>query len=173
MNEAPENGIESEVEEDKKSLHKDQRGAVLAEFVIVLLPMLTTFFVFAQLAAMASARLMLKHSAVVAVRAATVYSNTGDNVPEASGNTGGGDVTSAAQAALGTWNRSFTGVGTTVNDTSTRGDDDNQYDMVTVTVRATYRCQVPLGKIICGAGGTRAMQDTKSMPHQGARYRTE
>lgn len=168
MNEAPENGIE----EEAKSLHKDQRGAVLAEFVLVLAPMLTMFFVFAQLSAMASARLMLKHSAVVAVRAAAVYSNTGDNVPEASGS-GGGDVTSAAQAALGTWNRSFTGVSTTVNDTSTRGDDDNQYDLVTVTVSATYRCEVPLGKIICGAGGTRAMQDTKSMPHQGARYRTE
>lgn len=171
MNEAPENGIEVE-EDDKKSLHKDQRGAVLAEFVIVLLPMLTTFFVFAQLAAMASARLMLKHSAVVAARAASVYSNSGDNVPEASGADGRGDVQSAAQAALGTWNRSFTGVSVAVNDTSTRGDDDNQYDLVTVTVSATYRCQVPLGKIICG-GGTRAMQDTKSMPHQGARYRTE
>ena len=41
-------------ENEKKSLMRDQRGAVLAEFAIALVPLLTIFFVFVQISAILS-----------------------------------------------------------------------------------------------------------------------
>lgn len=156
----------------KKSLKTDTRGAVLAEFVIALLPLLTCFFVFVQISALGIAKLMVKHSAVVGARAAAVFSNKNDNCPECQGD-GVGAVNAAARSALVTWQGKFSSVSATVDDTSTRDKGDEgfgPYGLVTVTVRATYRCEVPLGRIIC-PGSVVTITEKKSMPHQGARYR--
>jgi uncharacterized membrane protein YgcG len=154
-----------------KGLAKDTRGAVLAEFVVAIFPLLTIFFVFVQLSMLAISSLIVKHSAVVGARAAAVFSNQNQNVPELCGDNGTAKIEEAVRAAVGPWqDRISTTV--SVRDQSSRSEDDGVYDLVTVTVTARVRCAVPVGKIICGAGFTKQIVDVKSMPHQGARYRT-
>lgn len=154
----------------KAGLLRDKRGAVLAEFVVVLVPLLTTFFVFLQLSAIAVARLRFKHGAVVAARAAAVFSNQKNNCPECSGD-GKSQIENAARAGVGN-NSGIRILSVTVTDLSTKDDSPSgQYNAVTVKVTGRYTCGVPLGKIICT--GMRPFEETKTMPHQGARYTKE
>lgn len=159
--------------QEKKSLRTDTRGAVLAEFVVAIFPLLTVFFVFVQISALSIAKLLVKHSAVVGARAAAVFSNQHNNCPECSGGDGQGAVNLAVRSALVNWQSKFTSVTATVEDNSSREIGDNQgygpYGLVTVRVRAVYKCEIPVGKIIC-SGGTVTIRETKTMPHQGARY---
>jgi hypothetical protein len=150
---------------EKQNLVRDQRGAVLAEFVVAIVPLLTIFFVFVQISAIAAARIRFKHAAVIGARAASVFSNKNDNCPECQGD-GSSEVNAAVRAALGSAGRNVTGVSAAVNDRSNRSDP---YGLVTVTVTGRYQCNVPLGKIICGGGVT--FTERKSMPHQGALYK--
>lgn len=151
--------------QNEQNLLNDKRGAVLAEFVVALVPLLTIFFVFVQISAIAAARIRFKHAAVIGARAAAVFSNKGNNCPECSGD-GTGEVNAAVRAALGSAGRTLN-ASATVNDRSNRSDP---YGLVTVTVTGTYQCGVPLGKIICG-GGSVTFTERKSMPHQGALYK--
>lgn len=159
--------------EEKRSLRTDTRGAVLAEFVVAIFPLLTIFFVFVQISAVSIAKLMVKHSAVIGARAAAVFSNKRDNCPECTGN-GEGEVNGAVRAALVNWQGKFSSVSAFVDDNSSRDIGSNEgygpYGMVTVTVRAAYTCEVPIGRLIC-PGGTLTITEIKSMPHQGARYK--
>ena len=156
-------------EAGKRSLRTDTRGAVLAEFVVAIFPLLTVFFVFLQISAVSVAKLMVKHSAVVGARAATVFSNKGENCPECTGD-GEGEVNAAVRAALVNWQGKFASVNATVQDSSNTDRPHGPYGLVTVTVRASYKCEVPVGKVIC-PGGTLSITEIKSMPHQGARYK--
>jgi uncharacterized membrane protein YgcG len=150
-------------------LVRDTRGAVLVEFVVAIFPLLTIFFVFVQLSAIAVAVLMTKQAGVVGARAAAVFSNTKQNVPEACGDDGQKKIEEAVTAALGPWGKRMT-TEVEVTDSSSRSEPDGVYDLVTVRVTARFRCEVPLGRIIC-PGGTKTIVETKSMPHQGARYK--
>ena len=156
-----------EKKDEKKDLLRDQRGAVLAEFVVAIVPLLTIFFVFVQLSAIAAARLRFKHATVVAARAAAVFSNSGDNCPECQSD-GSSDVNAAVQAALGSAGSKMTDVKAAVNDRSNRSDP---YGLVSVEVSGKYQCSVPLGRVICGTKGTVTFTERKSMPHQGAIYK--
>lgn len=156
-----------EKKDQEKNLLGDQRGAVLAEFVVAIVPLLTIFFVFVQISAISAARLRFKHAAVIGARAAAVFSNQGDNCPECSGD-GSGEVNAAVRSALGSAGRNMSGVSAEVNDRSNRNDP---YGLVTVTVTGRYQCGVPLGRIICGTGGSVTFTERKSMPHQGALYK--
>ena len=147
----------------KAGLRRDQRGAVLVEFVVVLVPRLTIFFVFTQLSAVAIAKLRFKHATVIGARAAAVFSNSGDNCPECSGS-GQSEVNAAVRAAL--QGSGVTVLSASVQDSSNR---DDPYNLVQVRVTGVYNCTVPLGRVICG--GMLPFTETKSMPHQGARYR--
>jgi hypothetical protein len=152
-----------------KRLARDTNGAVLVEFVVALFPLLTIFFVFVQLSMLAVSALIVKHSAIVGARAAAVYSNQHHNVPDRCSDDGRQKVDDGVRAALGTWsNRIHTSV--TVRDESSTNEDDGVYELVSVTVTAQVRCDVPLGRIICGRSGMHVISETKSMPHQGARY---
>lgn len=148
----------------------DKRGAVLVEFAVVLMPLLTTFFVFLQLSAITVARLRFKHGTVVAARAAAVFSNQHDNCPECSGD-GKSEIENAARAGVGN-NSGIRITNVQVDDRSTKDDSQNgQYGPVTVTVTGRYTCGVPLGKVICI--GMRPFEEKKTMPRQGARYTKE
>src|SRR6185369_9756519 len=109
---------------ERKSLRTDTRGAVLAEFVVAIFPLLTVFFVFLQISALSIAKLLVKHSAVIASRAAAVYSNKNSNCPECQGD-GSAEVNSAAKTALVNWQKHFSSVTTDITDTSTnqKGND--------------------------------------------------
>jgi Flp pilus assembly protein TadG len=153
-------------EQRPRSLRHDTRGAVLAEFVITIAPMLLMFFAFVQLAKTATARLAVKHSALVGARAAAVISNGADNNPGQPKGSNQDEIQTAVRAALGPFNDSMAGVVVQVEDRSSRAQP---YELVTVTVTAAYKCQVPMGKIIC-PGGVKVLREVHSMPHQGARY---
>ena len=150
-------------------LRTDTRGAVLVEFVIAIVPLLIAFFSFVQLAFVAEGRLAVKHAAIIGARAAAVYSRVSANNPGMSGD-GKAEVTAGVNAAIAPWQSrgTITVNGVDVNDTSSMADP---YGWVYVTVHAQFNCNVPLGRAICG-GGSKVMNETYRMPHQGARYVT-
>ena len=150
---------------NEQNLLRDQRGAVLAEFVVALVPLLTIFFVFVQISAIAAARIRFKLAAVIGARAAAVFSNKNNNCPECQSD-GANEVNAAVRAALGTQARALN-ASATVDDRSNRSEP---YGLVTVTVTGQYQCGVPLGKVIC-SGGSVTFTERKSMPHQGALYK--
>lgn len=154
----------------RPDLLRDSRGAVLVEFVIAIVPILLTFFTFVQLSRVATARLVVKHSAIIGARAASVISNQHNNTPDAK-NDGKADIKTAVQLALGTWytKGSITNVDVVVTDQSSRSD---YYGWVTVKVTATYHCNVPMGWTACGGKQTQLVE-TFRMPHQGAIYKVE
>lgn len=145
------------------------RGAVLVEFVVAIVPLLVTFFSFVQLAKIASARLMVKHAAIVGARAAAVIANGNDNTPDQKAGANVDQIEAGVRAALGPWDATMRKLEVTVVDRSNR---DDPYGLVTVTVRADYGCRVPMGQLIC-LGKTKTLVETFSLPHQGARYRTD
>ena len=149
---------------------KDQKGAALIEFVIAFSPMLMVFFSFAQAAQLAKAKLILKHAAIAATRAAIVIkdkdagttTNPGDNGEET-------DITWGANIALGTYLIDGNVDAATVD--CARADREDPFGLVTCTVRTTYHCDVPLGKLLVCGGNTMLIEEKSSLPHQGARYR--
>ena len=151
-------------------LARDTKGAVLAEFVLAIVPVLTTFFTFVQLARLATARLVVKHGAIVGARAAAVITNNHENNP---GQEGGGEeeVANGVKAAMGPWlsRSAITSVNVSINDASSHADP---YNWVEVKVTATYACNVPMGQVVCG-GRTRKLVEKFRMPHQGAKYEAE
>ncbi len=141
-----------------------ERGAVLIEFVIAAVPLLMMFFCFTQVAALANAKLVMKHAAVVATRAAIVIMppNPGDNGTME-------DVRVAAGMAMGTYLVDGKLVAPDTQCTSQATNDD-PYGLVTCTVTAAYMCNVPMGKWwVCG-GPVKIVSERMSLPNQGARY---
>jgi hypothetical protein len=128
------------------------------------------FFSFAQAAQLAKAKLMTKHAAILATRAAIVIkdkeaggtTNPGDNGPET-------DITWAANLALGTYVTDGNMDAAAVD--CQRPDARDPYGLVTCTVTATYHCDVPIGKLIVCGGGAMDLSEKMSLPMQGARYR--
>ncbi len=157
----------------RRKNRRRQRGAVLAEHIIAIVPVMVTFFSLTQLSGMAASRLALKHGAIVGARAAAVYSNVANNNPGHNGS-GQSETEQGVRAAIAPWMQRglLSGVTVKVDDQSDRSDY-GRYDWVTVTVTATYNCNISFPKFygfICGAGGMKAMTETYKMPHQGAIY---
>lgn len=150
-----------------KALRRDTRGVVLAEFVIAIVPIFIIFFSFVQLSKVATARLVVKHGTIIGARAASVISNVHRNTPDAKDD-GKADIRNAVWVAMAPWTTrgSISGVDVQVNDRSSR---DDPYGWVTVTVKATYNCNVPMGFIACG-GKSKTLEESYRMPHQGALY---
>jgi len=162
------------VSKKPEGLVRDKRGAVLAEFVVVIMPLLTCFFVFLQVAEICVAKLMVKHATIIGARAAAVYSNQHQTCPECEGD-GKEQVQEGVREALGGWAKHFVVITADVEDKTTRSEEEadyGPYELVTVTVDATYKCGVPLGRSIC-PGSYFEIHEKKSMPHQGARYLKE
>src|SRR5512140_3849427 len=134
-----------------RRLHEDRRGAVLVEFLVAFMPLMITFSSFVQLAQITTARIVTKHSAIVAARAAAVISNEKNNSRDANKGKNQAEIDASVKAALGPWAQTMNSVKVDINDQST-GDD--VFGMVQVTVTARYRCSVPFGgMLVCGANG--------------------
>ena len=160
--------------QDKKtpSLLRDRRGAVLVEFIVALMPMMMTFFGFAEVSKIYAAKLGCKHAAITAARAAAVMSNAHENNPGAEGS-GEEQIKAAAGAALGPWigTGAISSVNVTVSDKSSKSDP---YGPVKVKVTARYNCKMPMmGRVVCPQGGKMTMAYEATMPHQGAKYKAE
>ncbi|MBX3189244.1 MAG: hypothetical protein KF819_19630 [Labilithrix sp.] len=151
-------------------LKNDKRGAVLVEFLVAVMPLMITFSCFVQVSSIATARIVVKHSAIVGARAAAVIANGNKNTPDQPQGDNKGEITNGVRAALGPWVKTMNNVDVQINDQSSCSDP---YGMVSVTVTADYRCSVPFGgRLLCGAvGATHTLKQTYAMPHQGARYK--
>ncbi len=149
--------------------HQDQdsgeRGAVLIEFIVGVVPLLMMFFTFTQVAALANAKLVVKHAALAATRAAIVIlpPNPGDNGKE-------DDIKAAAGLAMGVYLNDGKLVAPDTQCTSQATTAD-PYGMVTCTVDVTYVCEIPMAKMwVCG-GSAKGLKESMSLPNQGARYK--
>ena len=142
----------------------------MVELMVVLMPILLMCFCFAQVAFCAVANLAVRHAAVVATRTAIVVSSKNKNQP---GDPGAeSDIRDAAILALSPWSigDAFTKIDVKTEDNSSLQDP---YGPVTVTVKATYKCRVPLASVVCGgfwSRGQTIMKSSATLPHQGARY---
>ena len=124
---------------------------MLVEFLVAFMPLMITFSSFVQLAQITTARIVTKHSAIVAARAAAVISNEHNNTPDAKKGKNQDEIEASVQAALGPWGKTMTNVKVEIDDQSSA--DDN-FGMVKVTVTARYRCSVPFGgMLVCGTNG--------------------
>ena len=147
---------------------RDERGAVLLEYVFVIPTVLAVFFSLCQISLVYAAKLVVKHSAIAAVRAYAVVAppNPGDN-----GSTD--DAIVAGQLALGPWYGSgITNADYQFGSAATTEAPNGYFQLDNVTAVATYQCNVPLGRwLACGADATITLGPYNvSYPHQGARY---
>jgi Flp pilus assembly protein TadG len=151
-----------------RKLHKDRKGAVLVEFLVAVMPLMITFSSFVQVAQVATARLVVKHSAIVAARAAAVITNAHNNTPDQKKGDNKDVIEASVRAALGPWAKTMDSIQVEIDDQSSGGDP---YGMVQVTVTAEYHCSVPFGStIVCKGGGARTIKMKAAFPHQGACY---
>lgn len=160
-------------------LHRDARGAVLVEFMVAFMPLMATFFGSLQLMQLATAKLAVKHAAILGARAGAVFSNEGNVTPDQPPGANKDKIEAAVHAALGPWDKTMR-VEVNVED---RASCSDPFGPVKVTVRADYTCSVPFGNAIClagawsgrtGARGARAskkFEQSYTMPHQGAKYK--
>lgn len=151
------------------------RGAVAVEMVILALPVFFTFFSAVQIMDMATARLLVKHATIAGARAAAVFSNQGNVTPDQPQGLNQDKVEAAVKSSVGGYTK-FLSFEVEITDNS---NCDDPYGPVTVKVRATYKCRIPLGLQICKAPGLEAgserssvvLKDEFTMPHQGAKYK--
>ncbi len=137
------------------------RGAVLVEFAIAIMPLCLIFFTFVQLGQAYTANLVLRHAANQGVRTAAVV------LPPNPGNVGKPeDVDRAVHLSLGPWDKTFTSLEVKKTPAS------KPYELVTIEVKADYKCSVPLGsRVFCGADGLFEMRPIiVQYPNLGARY---
>lgn len=157
------------------ALVKDQKGAALPEFAIVIFPLVAMFFTWCQVAEMFINHLVLHHAAVVAARCAII--DKGPNLPgkyvEADAET---FCKNAAIAGVGRvlWYRSIMSIAVTM-DYAGGNDHIAQYSDVTTTTTGDFKCLVPLGsRFVCGSyGGTKQFKFIIKLPHEGAMYKLD
>jgi len=156
----------------RESFIRARRGAVLAEFAIAFMPICTMFLCLVQLSRYSIARLAVLHAAEVSVRACAViimpdpgHSKQLDG-PDS-------DVEKAATIAL----QPFEGTGELTNDPPACNHDSNPDGKLngngsndTVTMNATYTCNIPVAKHIVCPSGSKTFHVTAQFPHQGAMY---
>jgi hypothetical protein len=150
-------------------VHRDVRGAVLVEFLVALMPLMTTFSCIVQVTQTAMAKLVVMHAAIVGTRAAAVISNKNNNTPDQPKGDNKKEIEAGVRVALGPWATHMESLVVKVDDQSSC---DDPFGMVKVTVTAKHRCSIPLGgRLVCGAvGASLPLEQTYAMPHQGARY---
>jgi hypothetical protein len=157
-------------------------GAVYAEFVIAVVPMLVLFWGLMQLNGLLLADLVARHAVVNAVRAAIVCDS--DDPPQSGSELAAPNGCSfeAAKMTLAAV-KSFSPPGGANPDfsLSVEGANTNGNDPVTVTLIAHYHCEVPLvGGFVCGlmhsalSHGNEltsaALVRRATLPNQGAGY---
>ncbi len=148
---------------------KETRGAVLAEFAIAFMPIMTIYLTMLELAHYFVIREVVVHAANVTARAAAVV---GDTNQPGGGKVNGAfpdDCKAAGQFALQPWIKNGINVQNIKVDCTQ--DANDTYGQDTGHITADYTCSVPVAKYICCSGGSKKIDVTSSFPHQGAKYK--
>lgn len=169
-----------------RKLARDQRGAVFVEFIVVFVPVMLLFLCIVELTRLSIASMMLQRSAGIAARACAVIVqqplHCDRNVDDRTGQdpNQANEVLNAAIVALKPLKPDSLKVDAAPCTVGT--DPTPQSGTDTATVRARFRCVVPIASsIVCsnteragsplGEGSrTRAMTATARYAHQSARY---
>ena len=147
---------------------RDDRGAVLAEFVITIVPVLAMTFGWMQLAWIYTANLLVQHSATACARAAAVVDEKPFN-PGENGSVAEIQVAAEHAAEVQGGNKIFSSVMCTYSNSATEQDP---FGTVHATVTAQFDCRVPMGRfIVCGPASTKTLVKSADLPFQGARYK--
>jgi hypothetical protein len=153
---------------------KTQAGAVYVELLVALVPMFTLFWGLVQLNGLFLADLVTQHAAVSAVRAAVVCEPDNHRLRPESGQE---CAEGAVREILGMGAAKKTVASIQQASVSLSGASASGTGPVTATVRAEYRCEVPLvAWLVCGlAGGasghaSAVITRKATLPNQGAFY---
>jgi hypothetical protein len=157
-----------------RRLRSDQRGAVLAEFVIAFPVLLAAYLCFLQMAQVYVAALVMRHSTVVVARYASVaypskfIPDQADRARE-----GGGELNpswrEAAQDGLGPWKDVIRIKGAKVSLES--GNDP--LSEIETKIDFEYACHVPIGRLIVCQDGLKLRSVQVFSPMNGAQYAYE
>lgn len=144
------------------------RGAVLAEFILAFMPIMTIYLTMLELAHYFVIREVIVHAANATARACAVVGPTNDAPAGKNGDTA--DAKAAGEWALKPWMASGNNVkNVTVECTQAAAADPYGQDNGHIT--ADYTCSVPIAKAIACAGGSKKIDVRSSFPHQGAKYK--
>jgi Flp pilus assembly protein TadG len=140
-------------------LGKDQKGAVMVEFALAILPVLLIFFGTVQYCVCAYVNLIVHHGAFVAARCLAVVH---PGMPDAGKKE---DCTDGVNALFGTGST----LKATVTLQSPPATTSEHID--TTEVELKYKCTIPLGDVVaCGKGREMTMKAIASFPNQGSSY---
>ncbi len=144
------------------------KGAVLAEFILAFMPIMTIYLTMLELAHYFVIREVVVHAANATARACAVVGPVNDAPPGKNGNTG--DAKAAGEWALKPWMASGNNV-VNINVSCTQAAAADPYGQDIGHITADYKCSVPIAKLIACAGGPKKIDVTSSFPHQGAKYK--
>lgn len=155
-------------------LADDTLGAVYAEFIIVIMPVLALALGIFQLTQLYTGRSALDHAAVAAARSAIVVFPDDPRLygGERVNTQGSRRVAAVRLAALrATAPSILDGNLKTVEVSFPAGLPTTRGEPIVVEVRATFRCRVPLvSRVVCTSGGTMPLVSRASLPTQLADF---
>jgi hypothetical protein len=155
-----------------KQLVRGTRGAVLAEFIIAFMPIMTIFMCMVELIHYFTMREIVYHAASATARACAVIDDPNGLQPGGAAINGPqDDARKAGEWALNPWKDNY--LLTNVEVSCKNEEPKDPYGEDTGHIKATYHCVVPIAKnMVCpGGGSTKIIDVTSSFPHQGAKYK--
>ncbi len=161
-----------------KELLQARRGSVATEFIVAFGPLTLFFFSIWQESLLSSGQALTQHAAIAAARSATVVlpdnpARYGGSAPNTISQQRSEAVRAAAVRAMSPLVFDDTVQDVQVAFPGATGTLRPGQD-ITVKVTATFKCALPLVKIlICGAGGTTPITAEATLPVQAARYTYE
>jgi len=160
----------------RRSAHlvRDQRGAVYAEFVIVIMPLMALALGIFQLTQLYTGRSALDHAAVSAARSAIVVFPDDPRLygGEPVNTLGSRRVAAVRLAALRAMAPSVLDGNVQTADISfPAGLPTERGEPILVELRATFRCRVPLvARVVCTGSGRMDLVSRASLPTQLADF---
>lgn len=155
---------------------KGTRGAVMVEFLIAFMPIMTIYLSMIELSHYFVVREVFVHAANESARACAVIGEQNQpgggpvNGPYASKTDN--DAVEAAHYALQPWESPLKGAVNVRNvKIECTQEQTDPYGMDTAHITADYVCTVPIARFAACPGGVKKIDIQSSFPHQGAKYK--
>lgn len=133
------------------------RGAVMVEFIVVLMPLMTAFLCGIQIAFLGAAKMVAQHAVSVGVRSAAVHA-----IKQPEGTSG--VHVAAVDRAMGPWSNVLS-----IN-TGLQSAGGGPNDEIRLQGTATYICKVALARRIVCNGGVQTWETQATLTNHGANY---
>lgn len=153
----------------KGGVLRGTRGAVLAEFIIAFMPIMTIYMTMLELAHFFVIREVVVHAANATARACAVVGPSGDAPAGTNGDIKNAEA--AGEWALKPWKASGLNVRNIKVACKQADSAVDPYGQDTGNIKADYTCSVPIAQFIMCGNGPVKIDVTSSFPHQGAKYK--